>query len=346
MPSALLPGEITADHPDRIRALIVFGGDPFMALGDPAVALPAFEQLDLLVSLDCRLNETARLADFVVATSQPFERHEISIPGDALYPQPFAQYTRPVVAKPEGTLHDWEFFWAVAARMKVPLRFKFWSYGLNFADIPEGLDLSPDERPDPEALCRFLAAGSAVPFDELLAHPEGVRPEMADRFVQPAPVSTGRLELMPADVAEELAAILDEPEDIGFRYRLTSRRILHALNGSFRHSREARRRYPVNWAWMNPADMAREGLSDGDMVEISSETGTVRTRAKGEERLRPGVISMTHMFGPLRSSGDPDAENGANVGQLCSLTRHREAINFMPRFSAVPVNMSRAMPGD
>ncbi len=345
MPSALLPGEITADHPDRIRALIVFGGDPLMALGDPEVARSAFGQLDLLVSLDCRLNETGRLADYVIATSQPFERHDISIPGDALYPRPFAQYTRPVVEKPAGTLHDWEFFWAIAARMGVPLRFKFWSYGLNFADIAEGLDLSPDAPPDPEALCRFLASGSAVPFDRLLVHPEGVRPDMPERFVQPAPAADGRLELMPPDVAVELAAILVESEEAGFEYRLTSRRVLHALNGAFRDSRETRRRHPLNWAWMNPGDMAREGLSDGDMVEIASGTGTLRTRARAEDRLRPGVISMTHMFGPLVSSGDPDTDGGANVGQLCSLTRHREAINFMPRFSAVPVNIRR-VPGN
>lgn len=342
MPSALLPGEIMADHPERIRALIVFGGDPLMALGDPAVAKPAFEHLDLLVSLDCRLNETAKLADFVIATSQPFERHEISIPGDALYPEPFAQYTRPVVAKPEGTLHDWEFFWAVAARMGVPLTFKFWAYGLNFADIAEGVALSPIDKPNPEDLCRFLAANSAVPFDDLLAHPEGVRPAMAPCFVQPAPASTGRLELMPDDVAAELAGVLNEEVEQGYAYRLISRRVLHALNGAFRHSREARRRFPVNWAWMNPQDMVREGLAEGDLVEIASETGAIRTRVKGEERLRPGVVSMTHMFGPLVSTGDSDADGGANVGQLCSLTRHREAVNFMPRFSAVPINVKRA----
>lgn len=48
---------------------------------------------------------------------------------------------------------------------------------------------------------------------------------------------------------------------------------------------------------------------------------------------------MTHMFGPLVSGPDPLADGGANVGQLTSLTEHLEAINFMPRFSAVPVNV-------
>ena len=39
------------------------------------------------------MNETGKLADYVIATSQPFERHEISVPGDALYPEAFVQYT-------------------------------------------------------------------------------------------------------------------------------------------------------------------------------------------------------------------------------------------------------------
>jgi anaerobic selenocysteine-containing dehydrogenase len=90
---------------------------------------------------------------------------------------------------------------------------------------------------------------------------------------------------------------------------------------------------------MNPADMAADGITDGDTIEIASEFGAVRTLAKGEERLRRGVISMTHMFGPLVGSGDPRADGGANVGQLTSLTETVEPINFMPRFSAIPVNV-------
>jgi hypothetical protein len=50
---------------------------------------------------------------------------------------------------------------------------------------------------------------------------------------------------------------------------------------------------------------------------------------------------MTHMFGPLVSTGDPDADGGANVGQLTSLRQGLEPINFMPRFSGIPVNVSR-----
>lgn len=338
-PSALIPREIMADSPDRIRALISFGGDPLMALGDPAFASAAFDELELLVSLDCRMNATGRAAHYVVASSQPFERHEISIPGDSLFPEPFVQYTAPLVEKPAGTIHDWEFFWGVAARLGVPLTFKYWNYGLNFADIPLGMPLCADEKPDPEELCRFLCSESRVPFDEIKAHPSGVRPPPEPRVVLPGPDTGARLHLCPADVAAELEAIASQVPEKGYAFRLTSRRVLHALNGAYRDSREARRRYPVNYAYMNPADLAEAEIAEGDEVEIASEYGAIRTLVKAEERLRRGVVSMTHMFGPLVGSGDWRADGGANVGQLTSLTEHVQPINFMPRFSAIPINV-------
>ena len=343
-PSALIPREILADSPDRIRALIVFGGDPLMAIGDPKVARPAFEALDLLVSVDCRMNQTARLAHYAVATSQPFERHEITVPGDTLFPEPFAQYTAPVVAKPAGVIHDWEFFWAVAARMGIPLTFKYWSYGLRFEDISLGLPLSMTEAPDPEALCRFLCTESAVSFEALQASPGGVRPERPPQYVLPAPEGwSGRLQLCPPDVFAGLADLRGEQAEL-WPYRLICRRILQALNGAYRDSRGARARYPVNYAHMNPTDLGALELADGDLVELTSDTGMIRAVVKGEDRLRRGVVSMTHMFGLLEGGEDPRAEGGSNIGQLTSLDRRIEPINFMPQFSGVGVRVRRVDP--
>lgn len=339
MPTALLPREITVDHPDRIRALIVFGGDPLMALGDPAFAAPAFAQLDLLVSLDCRLNETGRMADYVIGTSQPFERPEITVSGDGLYPLPFAQYTPAIVPPPPGVIDDWEFFWGIAARMDIPLRLKFWQYGLNYGDIAEGMDLDMTRRPDPEEMLRFLCSASAVDFDTLRASPGGVRRPDGGGRVLAHDGDGGRLELCPPDVAAELAALARPRADSGHRFRLTCRRIAEAVNGAFRESRRARRRYPVNYLFMNPQGMAAAGIGEGDAVHVSSAAGSLQTLAKSDPGLRSGVVSMTHMFGPLVGSGDPVADGGANVGQLVSLRQDVQPINFMPRFSAIPVDV-------
>ena len=343
-PSALLPEVVTTQGPDRIRALIVFGGNPLMALGDPEQALAAFRQLDLLVVLDSRLNETAREATHVVAASQPFERHDLSIPGDSLYPEAFAQYAPPVLDKPGDVIDDWEFFWELASRMKLPLTLKYWTYGLDFDAIADGLPLDTQDKPEAEAMIRYLCKDSRVSFEALRDNPSGVRPDVPPQYVLPAKEDNGaRLALCPDDVAAELAALLDEEVDKDFRYRLTSRRILEAMNSAYRDAERTRSRYPVNFAFMNPADMAADGLADGDAITISSEFGQIRGIARQEDRLRRGVVSMTHMFGALLP-GDDDT-TGSFTGRLCSLERHLQPINYMPRFSGIPVNV-RSTPGD
>ncbi len=342
MPTALLPREILADSPDRIRALIVFGGDPLVAMGDPAVALPAFEKLDLLVSLDCRQNETGKRAHYVIATTQQFERPEITASGDAMYPVPFVQYTPAVVEPPEGLIHDWEFFWGISARMNTQLTLKYWQYGLRYADIPLGLPLSMTRKPDADDMLRFLCSESAVDFETLRASPGGVRPTDGAGEVQSPPSDGGRLELCPPDVFGELAALAGEKASTEYPFRLTCRRIAEAVNSAYRQSAKARRRYPVNFLYMNPQDMAAASIEEGSRVEIRSSFGQIHTLAKAEDRLRRGVVSISHMFGPLVGTDDPVADGGANVGQLTSLTQDLQPINFMPRFSAIPVNVRPA----
>ncbi len=261
-PTALLPQEIMTPGADKIRALIVFGGNPVMGLGDSERALTAFNDLDLLLVLDPRMNATAKLAHYVIATSQPFERHDITIAGDSLYPEAFAQYAPPLIEKPVGVIDDWEFFWAVAARMNRPLLLKYWSYGLDFEHICDCMALDMQTRPDPEDMLRFLCRNSCVPFDELVANPSGVRPDLTEHLVLPPTEDNGaRLQLCPADVADELGQLLAEHSDPRFRYLLVYRRILEAMNSAYRDAEPTRRKYPVNWAYMNPTDMADEALN-------------------------------------------------------------------------------------
>nr|MDT0664485.1 molybdopterin dinucleotide binding domain-containing protein [Micromonospora sp. DSM 115978] len=117
-----------------------------------------------------------------------------------------------------------------------------------------------------------------------------------------------------------------------------------ATNSAYVESRQTRRKYPVNWAFMNPQDMRDAGVADGTTIEIVSESGRLRGVAKAEAGLRRGVVSMTHMFGPIRSGADPHSDGGSNVGQLTSLERWLEPVNYMPRFSGIPVNVRPVRP--
>ncbi len=51
---------------------------------------------------------------------------------------------------------------------------------------------------------------------------------------------------------------------------------------------------------------------------------------------------MTHLFGELQASRYPLQHAGSFTGALTSLQQHLEPINFMPRFSGVPINVAIA----
>jgi anaerobic selenocysteine-containing dehydrogenase len=163
--------------------------------------------------------------------------------------------------------------------------------------------------------------------------------------VQAAEDNGARLQLCPSDVAAELQVVLHEKSDTRFRYLLTCRRILEAMNSAYRDARRTVKKYPVNWAFMNPDDLKEDGIEEGALVEIQSEAGRIRGLAKADPKVRRGVLSMTHLYGSLSPSTDPLQQRGSHTGRLTSLEQCLEPINFMPRFSGIPVNV-RAAPTD
>src|SRR6202043_1687500 len=152
---------------------------------------------------------------------------------------------------------------------------------------------------------------SHVSFEELCANPGGVRPNRPPQYVQPAQDNGARLQLCPPDVAAELRMVLNEAPDTRFKYRLSSRRILEAMNSAYRDSPRTHRKYPVNWAYMNPQDMQEEGIDESALIEIQSESGCILGIAKTETRLRRGVLSMAHLYGCLEPSTNPAKQRGS-----------------------------------
>lgn len=75
-PPNILPGEILADHPDRVRAVIVDSANPLVSGADTAAYEAAFAALDLAVVIDVALTETARAAHYVLPAASQFEKAE------------------------------------------------------------------------------------------------------------------------------------------------------------------------------------------------------------------------------------------------------------------------------
>jgi anaerobic selenocysteine-containing dehydrogenase len=100
-----------------------------------------------------------------------------------------------------------------------------------------------------------------------------------------------------------------------------------------------RQRNPTNAAGLHPTDMAELSLHDGDEIEIRSDNGVVHAVACADTSLRRGVVTLSHGWGGLPGRNTDPRAIGSCVNPLISDNRDVEAVNAMPRMSAVPVSI-------
>ena len=330
LPSAILPDEILEPGPDRVRALVVSGGNPAACLPDQVKAVRALSALDLLVTVDPYPSETARLAHYVIAPALSLERADHTRPYERWFSEPFAQYTEPLLPRPPGVVEDWEFFLGLAGAMGLTLR------------IGRRTFAPGDPAPTSEQLLASFAKQGRVGLDEVRAYPHGARFDLPPVLVQPGDGQAGRFELCPPDVAAELAAALSGERlqaSAARPFRLVVRREKETINTLGRRL-PGLPQTPYNPCHMHPDDAAKLPAHAGDTVEIVSDHGRLRAVLALDSTLRPGVLSMTHCYGDLPGHDDDPHAFGANPGRLLSLDHDTETINAMPRMTAVPVSVT------
>ena len=347
LPSAILADEMLEPGPDRIRALVVIGGNPASCLPDQRRAVEALRSLELLVTIDPFMSETAALADYVIAPVMALERPDHTMGLEAILPGPFAQCTDAVIGRPPGLLEEWEFFWELSAAMGMPI--STLEIVRSAGDARHGGAVAIDEsrvpdpyaRPTSHALLELLASGSRIPYAHIASTPHGAFfPDAAwSEVLGPPPdAQSHRMQLLPDDVTHELRTAVTVPSDEGRRsHLLVGRRSSGALNTTGRSVCDPRER--SNPAYVHPDDLVALGLRAGSVVRLESDHGSVDAMIAADASVRRGVVSMTHCWGWLPGEDPDPADGGANPSRLISTTSDVESINRMPRMSAIPVDI-------
>lgn len=334
LPATTLPDEILEPGSDRVRALVVIGGNPAVAIPDQDRVVEALRSLELLVTIDPWMSETARLAHYVVAPTMALERPDHTGWIEAAQTVPLAQYSPAILPRPGDVVDDWEVFWGLAEHM-----------GLLVELGPFDTAVPGENKPTTDELLEVFTRRGRLPLDTVKAHPHGLLFEPPDDLVV-LPAEPGsehhRLELLPDDVAAELAAMVDEDLDQQRRhpgaFRLVVRRTKESFNSNGRRI-ESLRRADTNPVYVNPADLERLGVEPGSWVRLRSEHGEIEAQVAKDATLRPGVLAMTHCWGGLPGDDHRAPGVGANAGRLVSRAFPVEAISHMPRLTAVPVDV-------
>lgn len=103
-PTALLGEEIDNDTPNRVRALFCVNSNPLRSVVNTVLHEKALAKLDLLVTVDCALTETARASDYILPSATGYEVCEINTMAKT-YPYIYQQLRQPVVT-PECEILD------------------------------------------------------------------------------------------------------------------------------------------------------------------------------------------------------------------------------------------------
>jgi anaerobic selenocysteine-containing dehydrogenase len=341
-PSGTLTDEILTPGEDQIRALLLDGGDPMTSFPGQRKTAEAMAALDLLVSIDPWRTPTTKFAHYILPPYMQYERADLpmNLAGYACWPGGWAQYTAPAIRPPEGAdlVHDWYVFWSIAKKLGRTIVYN--------GTTPLDMELVPTC----DDLIQFIMRDAPITLAELKRHPSGVDIYDGEQIVQPArPDAIGKFDLMPHDVAGELARFLaienhpgrHERDGKTFSHLMATRRMRDLFNSNGRYLRTVRNRTPYNPAYLHPSDLASLGITSGDRIELESAYGRTIAIAAADETVKPGIVSLAHGWGGLPGSNQDPAETGTAVNALIDTDCHYESVNAMPHMSAVPVNISR-----
>jgi anaerobic selenocysteine-containing dehydrogenase len=155
-PPNVLPEEIESDHPQRIRAVIVSGSNPLRSYADTTAYEKAFAKLDLLVTVEVAMTETARLSHYVLPAKSGYEKWDGTF-FQWNFPEYYFDMRRPVVEAEGEAKEEAEIYIGLAERL-----------GMIPAYPRELRDLAGDRKKYGAALMEYIGANpkavSWLPF--------------------------------------------------------------------------------------------------------------------------------------------------------------------------------------
>jgi len=99
-PPNVMPEEILSDHPERLRAVLCCQSNPLRSFADTTMYEKAFKQLDLLVTCELAMTETATLSHYVLPSRSGYESWDGTFFA-LTFPEIYFQMRRPIL-EPEG----------------------------------------------------------------------------------------------------------------------------------------------------------------------------------------------------------------------------------------------------
>ena len=332
-PGGILADEIMTPGPKQVKALFVTGGNPLITMANSQRLREAFRKLELLVCLDISQNETCSEAHYVLPCTDPLQRPDLPF----IFPlmlglqhKPYLQATQ-AITPVEGEQRDEATIYLDLARASGVSLFGSTTGQLFFETIRRYHSLRKKGKypglPQESILNGILRLSRQASFKKLLRAPHGtLRPDHAPGSFLGNRIMTDskKMELAPPafiEYARKLNEDFRKELEYKDHFKLITRRAVtthnswtHNIDRMLAHGRD------TNYAYMNSADMKEMNVEENDLVDITSETGTIRIRVKILDTLIRKSIAVPHGWGHQHAKGLSVANktSGVNVNILAA----------------------------
>jgi anaerobic selenocysteine-containing dehydrogenase len=331
MPCNVLADEILTPGEGQVRALINIGGNPVVAFPDQDKMVEALDSLELLVSVDVRMAQTAKRSHVVLAPRMCLERDDISNLSEWWYEVPYARYTQALVPPPGDLMDEYAMLWGLAKRLGT---------SLPLAGGPCPMDALPDKASFLDLMTAGCTVAPSKVRDDTTDGKAIIYHDLHPRVAAPDLESANRFNLAAGDMPAELGRYrAGAALKTGFDFRLVSRRTKHRFNSTGGHLSHLKSKRATNPAHIHPDDLAALGIADGALICITSPVGTITGVAEAEPELRRGIVSMAHAWGDAGAGEGDVREIGASTNRLVKETVDYDPITGQSLQSAIPVRI-------
>ncbi len=332
-PGGLLADEILTPGKGQVKALFVTGGNPLITMPNSQKLREAFQKLDLLVTLDIYQNETGSEADYLLPCTDPLQRPDLPFIFPlmlGLQQKPYLQATKALVS-PEGEQRDEASIYLSLARAsgislfdsKAGQRFfegiqgyHSWRRKKTFPTLPQEGILN--------GLLRLTRQRS---FRKLLKYEHGMLREghqpgsfLGKRVLTPS----SKVQLAAPELIAHAGKLRDDFEEerkVKDQFKLITKRAVTTHN-SWTHNidRMTSHGRHTNYAYLHPDDMQEVGVQEMDLIDIQSDTASIRIRVKPLDTLMRKSIAVPHGWGHQHAKGLTHANKteGVNVNILAA----------------------------
>lgn len=300
-PGQLIPvadgavGQITESiltgKPYPIKGWMVHRFNPVISIPESEKTLEAFKKLDLLVTCDVYMTDTAYYSDVVLPECTYLERYEQVYDMSGLTPKyVLRQAAVPLVYS--DTKPHWQIYKELGEKMGLGQFFPYKDIEdfINQQLTPAGLTMA-----------QFKEKGLWTPPGMKPFYIRGTDPKASIDIV--LNTKSKKIELFSEEVEEAtkqgIPEYVQHPQPEDGKFRIVQGKVAVHTNAGTHNVPVLNELMPLNTLWINAASASKLSIKDGDDIVVSSGKYEHKGKAKVTEGIRPDTVFCYHGFGRI-----------------------------------------------